>query len=98
MKRKVHWGLSLAAGLLGGVLSHYVAPEPVHAAQAAPAAPKEVRAQNFVLVNGDGSPAGLFGFDLAGKATITLYDRAGKVVWSTDGKANSKPLGIRAEK
>jgi hypothetical protein len=98
MNRKVHLGLSLAAGLLGGVLSHYVALEPVHAAQAAPVAPKEVRAQNFVLVNGDGSPAGLFGFDLAGKPTITLYDRAGKVVWSTDGKANSKPLNIRAEK
>ena len=98
MNRRVHLGLSLAAGLLGGVLSHYVAPELVHAAQAAPVAPKEVRAQSFVLVNGDGSPAGLFGFDRAGKPTITLFDRAGKVVWSTDGKANSKPLDIHADK
>jgi hypothetical protein len=96
MNRKLHLGLSLAAGLLGGVLAHYVSPELVHAAQAAPT--KEVRAQSFVLVNEDGSPAGLFGFDLNGQPMIKLFDRAGKVIWSTDGKANPKPLDIRAEK
>jgi hypothetical protein len=98
MNRKAHLGLSLAAGLLGGVLSHYVSPELVRAAQAAPVAPKEVQAQSFVLVNGDGSPAGLFGFDRAGHPNVELFDRTGKVIWSTDGKANSKPLDIRAEK
>ena len=96
MNRKLHLGLSLAAGLLGGMLAHYVSPELVHAAQAAPT--KEVRAQSFVLVNGDGSPAGLFGFDRAGHPNVMLFDRAGKVIWSTDGKANSRPLDIRAEK
>lgn len=100
MNRKMHLGLSLAAGLLGGLLSHYVAPEMVHAAQVAPAPPpKEVRAENFVLVNGDGSPAGLFGFDLNGRPIIKLFDRTGKVVWSTDIRAaNSKPLAVNEEK
>jgi hypothetical protein len=100
MNRKVHLGLSLAAGLLGGVLSHYVAPEMVHAAQVAPVPPpKEMRAQSFVLVNSDGSPAGLFGFDRAGRPNIELFDRTGKVVWSTDIRAaNSKPLAVNEEK
>jgi hypothetical protein len=99
MNRTVQLGLSLAAGLLGGLLSHYVAPEMVHAAQVAPAPPpKEIRAQTFVLVHGDGSPAGLFGVDLNGRANIELFDRAGKVIWSTDARANSKPLAVNEEK
>jgi hypothetical protein len=97
MNRKLHLGLSLAAGLLGGLLSHYVSPELVHAAQAAPQT-KEIRARSFVLVNGDGSPAGLFGFDRDGHPNVMLFDSQGKVVWSTDGKANSRPLAISAEK
>jgi hypothetical protein len=98
MNWRVQLGLSLAAGLLGGVLSHYVSPELAHAAQVAPAAPKEVRAQSFVLVNEDGSPAGLFGFDLNGRPNVRLFDRAGKVIWSTDGKASTRPLAVNAEK
>ena len=96
MNRKMHLGLSLAAGLLGGVLSHYVSPEMVHAAQVAP--PKEIRARSFVLVNEDGSPAGLFGFDRDGRPNVVLLDSAGKVVWSANGKANPKPLAVNAEK
>lgn len=92
MTRKLQFGLSIAAGLLGGCLSHYVSPERVHAAQVAP--PKEIRAQSFVLVNRDGSPAGFFGFDGHGNPSVMLFDSTGKVVWSTDGKANSKPLNI----
>jgi hypothetical protein len=50
MNRKLNLGLSIAAGLLGGFLSHYISPMPVHAqTQAAP--PKEIRAQSFVLVD-----------------------------------------------
>jgi hypothetical protein len=98
MNRKMHLGLSLAAGLLGGLLSHYVSPVLVHAAQAAPP-PKEVRAQSFLLVNDDGSPAGLFGFDLNGHPNIKLFDRTGKVTWSTDVRAaNSRPLAVNTEK
>jgi hypothetical protein len=53
MSRAMNVGLSLAAGLLGGVLSHYVSPESVHA-QLKAAFPKEIAAQSFVLVNEKG--------------------------------------------
>ena len=101
LNRNLNLGLSLAAGLLGGVLSHYVAPELVHAAQVAPVpapaqAPREVRARRFVLVNEDGSPAGLFGFDRDGRPDVELFDRTGKVIWSADGKFNPRPLGVKA--
>jgi len=37
MNRKLNIGLSIAAGLLGGLLSHYISPALVHAqTQAAP--------------------------------------------------------------
>jgi hypothetical protein len=98
MNRKVQLGLSLAAGLLGGVLARDVSPELVHAAQVVPVPAKEIRARSFVLVNEDGSPAGLSGFDRDGRPNIVLFDRAGKVVWSADGKANSRPLAVNAEK
>ena len=95
MSRKMNLVLSLAAGLLGGWVSHYVSPASVHAAQIAP--PKEIRAQSFVLVNADGSPAGLFGFDRNGRPTVTLFDPTGKAVWSTNGQTNPKPLAISAK-
>jgi hypothetical protein len=94
VNRTLNLGLSLAAGLLGGCLSHYIAPRSVQAAQVVPA--REIRAQRFVLVNGDGSPAGLFGFDREGRPDIVLYDNTGKAVWSTRGNANSKPLAVAA--
>ena len=93
---KLNLGLSLGVGLLGGYLSHYVTPDRVRAAQVAP--PKQVQAQSFLLVHADGSPAGLFGFDLQGRPDVILYDNAGKVVWSTRGITNPKPLGISTEK
>jgi hypothetical protein len=96
VNRKLNLGLSLAAGLLGGFLSHYISLESVHAAQVIPA--KEIRAQRFVLVNSDGGPAGMFGFDREGRPDIVLYDNAGKIVWSTRGNANSKPLAIHTSK
>lgn len=67
MNRKLNLGLSIAAGMLGGFLSHYISPDLVHA-QTQPPPPKEIRAQRFVLVNDNGSPAGLFGFDQDGQA------------------------------
>ena len=93
---KLNLGLSLAVGSFGGYLSHYLTPDMVHAAQIAP--PKQVQAQSFLLVHEDGSPAGLFGFDLRGRPDIILYDNTGKVVWSTRGNTSPKPLGISAEK
>jgi hypothetical protein len=97
MNRKLHLGLSITAGLLGGFISHYISPDLVHA-QAQVAPPKEIRAQRFVLVNEDGTPAGLFGFDQAGGANVILLDKTGKVVWSASGKPNPKPLTIATAK
>jgi hypothetical protein len=73
--------LSLAAGLLGGVASRYLAPDLVHA-QAQTLPPKEIRAQSFVLVNDKGVPFGLFGFSPRGAPVITLVDERGRVIWS----------------
>jgi hypothetical protein len=74
--------LALAAGLVGGLVSRYVAPT-VALAQAQPA-PKELRAQNFVLVNDQGNPVGLFGFDPQGKPIIKLIAENGRTIWSSE--------------
>lgn len=95
MNRKMNLGLTLATGLLGGFLSHYISPELVHA-QTKTVPAKEIKAQRFLLVNDDGSTAGLFGFDQDGNATVVLMDKMGKVVWSAGSKANAKPLSTVA--
>jgi hypothetical protein len=98
MNRKLNLGLSLAAGLLGGFLSHYLSPELVHAQTQVEPPTKEIKAQRFVLVNDNGSPAGLFGFDQDGKANVILLDKTGKIVWSASGKANVRPLTVSTAK
>ena len=65
MLRKLNPVLALAAGLLGGMLSRYLAPVPVHAQAPAPQAqstpaPEEIRAQSFTLVDGSGAVVGTF--------------------------------------
>ncbi len=43
-------------------------------------------------MNDQGAPAGTFGFDQkTGNASIGLFDKAGKVIWSA-GKPNLAPL------
>jgi hypothetical protein len=81
MNRTLTLFLALAAGLLGGLLSRYVAPMPVHA-QAQMPAPKEIRAQNFVLVNAQGVEVGLMGFNPQGHPVIKLVDERGRTLWS----------------
>jgi hypothetical protein len=85
--------LAIATGLLGGVVSHYVWPQPVHA-QSQATAPKEVRAQSFVLVNDKGEVQGVFSFDesQAGRPTIKLFDGNGREIWSAGGP-QVRPLG-----
>jgi hypothetical protein len=99
VNRKERKGLSacsLAAGLLGGILSHYAAPVLVHAqTQTTPA--KEISAQRFVLVNAAGVPQGEFGIDKDGNASIQLLDKDGRVVWSA-GKTKAKPLSASIAK
>ena len=82
MNRKANFTLALAAGLLGGVLSRYLTPTPVFAQAQAPA-PKEIRAQSFVLVNKQGTPLGRIGFDSDGLPNMTLVDENGRTIWST---------------
>lgn len=72
--------LALAAGFL---VSRYLTPA-IAFAQAPPVAPKEIRAQNFVLVNDKGSPVGLFGFDPQGRPLIKLIAENGQTIWSSD--------------
>ena len=85
MNRKVNLPLALAAGLIGGVLSRYVAPFPVQA-QAGP--PKEIRAQNFVVVDDKNNVVGTFTASpptVPGKPiqnqTVVLRDRNDKEIW-----------------
>ena len=59
MNRNLTLAVSLAAGLLGGLLSHYVALPSVHAQAPAPNA-VEIRAQRFTLVDDQGSAIGTF--------------------------------------
>lgn len=97
MNRAWNVGLSLAAGLLGGIISHYMAPQIVHAqAQAAPRT--EIRAQRFVLTNDAGAPAGFLGFNLNGDADLVLLDKTGKVIWSATGRKKAVPLAVGTEK
>ena len=81
--------LSLAAGLLGGLFSRYVSPTP---AQAQTAAPTEIRAQKFNLVDQNGTVRGVFAVDnpvqRGGHPVIKLFDIGGREVWST-----SPPFG-----
>jgi hypothetical protein len=97
MNHKLNVGLSLAAGLLGGFLSHYSVLRSVHAQAPIPAA-TEIKAQRFVLVNATGAPAGVFGFDETGNPNVVLFDKTGKVIWSADGRAKAKPLTINTAK
>lgn len=81
--------LALAAGLLGGMLSHYVWP-PLAQAQAPPP-PQEVRAQRFILEDANGRTLGTFspeaprsGSLARGAAgAIRLFDERGREVWRT---------------
>jgi|HubBroStandDraft_1064217.scaffolds.fasta_scaffold40919_2 hypothetical protein len=76
--------LTLSAGLLGGLLSRYIAP-PAVLAQAGPQ--KELRAQSFVLVDEKNNVVGIFkpsesqngGFGTT--PTVVLMDRSGREIW-----------------
>ena len=80
--------LAVAAGLAGGLLSHYVWPQPV---QAQAPAPMEVRAQRFILEDSTGKTMGTLsvevprsgGFVRGGVGRIHLFDERGREVWKT---------------
>ena len=88
MNRKLNVGLSLVAGVLGGILSHYIS-LPVHAQSNI--APQKIVAQSFILVDNQGVPAGVFGFEKDGGPSIKLFDKTGRVIWLENGKAQFLP-------
>jgi len=97
MKRNLF--LSLAAGLVGGLLSHYMTTSTVFAQAQAP---KEVRAQSLTLVDGADHILGTFTSApaLPGRSTapgqprpvrIVLKDSDGLEIWSAGGPMVAKP-------
>jgi hypothetical protein len=82
----IHLALVLAAGLLGGMLSHYVWPQAVNAQVQLPAT-KEVRSQTFVLVNEKGETQAVFSAEVSasGRTVIKLSDPSGREIWSAGG-------------
>ena len=54
--------LALGAGLLGGLLTRYIAPPPAHAQDQTPVS-KDVRAQSFTLVDPLNRAVGTFTFE-----------------------------------
>ena len=89
--KKLNLTLSLAAGLLGGVISHYALVTPVAKAQAQTVAPKEVRAQSFVLMSERGELGGTMAFDAQGRPMIRLLYK-GHEIFSAGGNT-VRPLG-----
>jgi hypothetical protein len=95
MRRNLTLALALAAGLLGGFLSRYIAPSSVHA-QVQPPDALEIRAQRFSIVDAQGHVIGTFtptkkssvysaAPDVASPARISLVDAAGHELWSAGG-------------
>ena len=89
MFRKLTPVLALAAGLVGGLLSRYITP----------AAPSEIQAQSFTLVDATGAVVGSFRPTLTSWGTggrskaegIKLVDPSGQVIWRAGG-AMFRPL------
>ena len=71
--------LALCAGLLGGVVSHYLLSQPIKTT----AIPSVVAAQKFVLVDGAGIPIGTFETrpQTGTVPSIVLYDALGREIW-----------------
>ena len=70
---------AFVAGLVGGLFAHYVVP-PVAFAQNQ-ASTKELRAQNFTLVDSSDHTLGTFTYDRR-RRVITLKDSEGRELWS----------------
>ena len=82
--KRLNLALALAAGFVGGVLSHSFTAPAVHAqSPAAPAA--EVRARSFLLVNEGGQVVGRLTAESDSRPAIRLYDAAGREIWSAEG-------------
>ena len=81
--------ISLAAGVLGGVVAPHMFPVMSVHAQAQPSPLKIVEAGTFKLVNNAGHLAGTLTIDAAGSGVLTMFDADGKVIFTTSG---DKPI------
>jgi hypothetical protein len=72
MSNKTTIALALLAGFIGGMISHV--PTLVYA-QTTPSAPPEIRAQKFVLVDENGTPRGVFGFQSDGVPELQVRNK-----------------------
>jgi hypothetical protein len=80
MNRKVNPSLALAVGLLGGLLSRYIVLTPV---LAQPAAPRQIIAQSFILVDSKNNIVGVFKPSPKSDQppTVVLLDQNGREIW-----------------
>jgi hypothetical protein len=85
--------LAIVAGMLGGLVTHYITPASVHAQASAP---KEVQAQSFVILDRDNNVVGTFRAlrNLRDEASVVLVDPDGHEIWRA-GRAAILPLGSR---
>jgi hypothetical protein len=101
MKKHLNLGLALVAGLLGGLLSRYIAPPAAFSQNLTPVT-KEIRAQSFVIVDADGRTVAAFAPDpallklarLAGQpllGRILVLDSNGREIWSAGGSPFRAP-------
>jgi hypothetical protein len=89
--RPINVTLSIAAGVLGGIAAPYLLPTtPVHA-QAQIQSPKIWEAGAFRLVNEAGHVGGTLTINASGSGIITLFDSAGKVIFTSEEKPIIKP-------
>ena len=71
MNKTLTIALGLGAGLLGGLLTRYIAPPAAHAQDQAAVA-KEIRAQSFTLVDEFNHTAGTFTYEPRPAARMTI--------------------------
>jgi hypothetical protein len=85
--KKSNLGLSIAAGLLGGLISHFAWAPPVRAQSQLMLPPVAIRAQSFVLVDSKGTVQGVFSVDEPknGRVGIKLLDGQGHEIWRAPG-------------
>jgi len=77
--------------LVGATIAPYFLPvNPVHA-QAQVLAPKVIEAGAFRLIDEAGHVAGTLALNAAGSGVITMFDKEGKAIFTSDSKPIVKP-------
>jgi hypothetical protein len=93
MHKTLTIALAMFGGLVGGLLTRYIAPPAAFAQDKAPVT-KEIRAQSFALVDSSDRTVGVFtaeptgrggNLHLGGPMRIVLRDARGREIWSAGG-------------